>query len=67
MKYQELAHGVAYTIPRTNGDVTIVFPFGLAPQWLFGDTTVRIDDPERFGEWGTSEQRRKYVRTLAGR
>ena len=62
MRMQELAHGHAYT----EGGVTIIFRHGsaLAPQYLFGDTPVTIDAPERYGAWETMAERTQYVRAF---
>jgi len=55
--YQEYAGGIA----RTYKGLTIMFPFGTPPRVLFGDIPTRIDEPERFGAWETSNEQYQYV------
>ena len=60
MNIREYANGIAYTL---NG-LTVLFPFGGDPKYLFGRIPVRISNPERFGYWDTPNNRRSFVRAF---
>lgn len=60
MKAFEQANGIAYV---HRGEV-ILFPYGLAPEVLFGDRWVNVTAPERFGDWDSRADRRAWVRNF---
>jgi len=60
MAYMEQANGIA----RSYAQVWLLFPFGLSPKLIYGNRTVSISDPERFGAWGTSREQCAYVRAF---
>lgn len=60
MSAHEYGNGVAYVERGT----TVLFPFGTAPQLLLWDAIVTIEQPERYGEWDTAQERRAFVRAF---
>jgi len=61
MPYLEQANGIV----RSYAHVSLLFPFGLSPTLIFGNGTVPIVNPSRFGAWGTSREQCAYVRAFA--
>jgi hypothetical protein len=62
MRTLEQGTGTAYS----EQGVTILFRNGdsLAPLYLFGAIPTAIDEPERYGLWGTKAERTQYVRAF---
>lgn len=62
MEQREYANGEAFS----HKGMTILFPWGGTPQYLFGgDTPTHIASPKRFGTWETTEERKAYTLAFA--